>query len=294
MAINNEVKAYLLAIGRYPLLTAEEEKELASKAHRGDEEAREKLICSNLRLVVSIAKKYRGGKLSLNDLIQEGNLGLMKAVDKYDETRGYRFSTCAVNWIKSAITKAITDKGKNIRIPAHIYQLMYNYRQAQEVLGRDGHKPTTAEIAHYLKVDESKIKELDKWQYDTISIDTPLDSGNGDKAVTIADLQPDSAKTPDERADEELLEEKIQRALSSLKPRVEIIMRLRFGKGLPKLEGKKVPDKDVKMYAQLDKREFAREHTLEEIGALVGLTRERVRQICKATLDEMKLNWDKY
>ena len=289
--IQNALKSYLLAIGHYPLLSAEEEKDLAQKAHEGDEEAREQLINCNLRLVVSVAKNYKCARLSLADLIQEGNLGLIKAVDKYDETRGYRFSTCAVQWIRSAITKAITDKGKNIRIPAHIYQLMYSARQAEEELGRDGHKPTTAEIARHLKVDESKIKELDRWKFDTISIDTPLDNGTGKETTTIGDLQPDTAETPDQRADREILEERLQRMLAELKPRVEMIMRLRFGKGAPNFSGKHLTPKEQTMYNNIDKKLYAEEHTLEEIGAIVGLTRERVRQICKNTLEEMRLKW---
>lgn len=289
--IKSALKSYLITIGQYPLLTAEEEKDLAAKAHAGDEEARERLINSNLRLVVSVAKQYKTNRLSLNDLIQEGNLGLIKAVDKYDEKRGWRFSTCAVNWIKSAITKAIIDKSKNIRIPAHIYQLMYSARQAEEVLSKDGHKPTTLEIARYLKVDESRIKDLEKWKYDTISIDTPLDDGKGDKSATIGDLQPDTAETPDKRADRAILEEKMQALLSGLKPRVEMIMRLRFGKGAPNFEGRHLAPKEVEMYNKIDKSAYSEEHTLEEIGAIVGLTRERVRQICKQTLEEMKLKW---
>ena len=151
-------RKYLIEIGQYPLLDGSQELELARRYRDGDESAKEKLILSNLRLVVNIAKNYQNTHLSISDLVSEGNLGLMVAVEKFNPDLGYRFSTCATPWIKQAISKAITDKGRNIRIPAHIYQLLSKYRKAVIELGADGHKPTDEEIARKLNVETEKLK----------------------------------------------------------------------------------------------------------------------------------------
>lgn len=270
----NSFRKYLIDISQYPLLDGKQELELARRYRDGDMSARDTLINSNLKLVVSIAKNYRNAHLSLLDLVMEGNAGLLVAVDKFNPDLGYRFSTCATPWIKQAITKAITDKGRNIRIPAHIYQLLSKYRQALNVLEADGHNPTDEEVAKYMDVDVEKIIDLRTWKQDTISLETPLGT---DGEETLGDLQADQhTETPYEYAEKNLLKDKIQKVLSHFKPRTQEIIKLRYGVGA---------DGDAEIYQ--------REHTLEEIGDILGITRERVRQIEKQTLNEMKLIWDR-
>lgn len=272
--MNNTFRKYLLEIGQYPLLTAKEELELAYAYRDGSEEARQKLITSNLRLVVNIAKNYKNQHLSIADLVSEGNLGLIVAVDKYNPDLGYRFSTCATPWIKQAISKAITDKGRNIRIPAHIYQLLSKYRQAIQKLEVDGHIATDAEIAAELKIEEEKVVDLKRWQHDTVSMETPL---GADSEETIGDMIADQhAETPAEYTEKVILHNKILSVLNELKPRTREIVKLRYGIAA---------DGDSEMYTH--------EHTLEEIGEILGITRERVRQIEKQAVAEMKLIWDR-
>lgn len=272
--MNNTFRKYLIEIGQYPLLTAKEETELAIAYRNGDGKAREKLINSNLRLVVNIAKNYKNSHLSIADLVSEGNLGLITAVDKYNPDLGYRFSTCATPWIKQAISKAITDKGRNIRIPAHIYQLLSKYRHALAELEVDGHKPTDEEIARKLNVETDKVKQLKGWMHDTISLETPL---GADSEETVGDMIADShTETPYEYTEKQMTHRKILKVLEQFKPRTQSIIKLRYGIAA---------DGDPDMYNY--------EHTLEEIGEILGITRERVRQIEKQTLAEMKLIWDR-
>jgi RNA polymerase primary sigma factor len=272
--MNNTFRKYLIEIGQYPLLTAKEETELAIAYRNGDGKAREKLINSNLRLVVNIAKNYKNSHLSIADLVSEGNLGLITAVDKYNPDLGYRFSTCATPWIKQAISKAITDKGRNIRIPAHIYQLLSKYRHALAELEVDGHKPTDEEIARKLNVETDKVKQLKGWLHDTISLETPL---GADSEETVGDMIADShTETPYEYTEKQMIHNKILKVLDQFKPRTQSIIKLRYGIAA---------DGDPDMYNY--------EHTLEEIGEILGITRERVRQIEKQTLAEMKLMWDR-
>lgn len=272
--MNNTFRKYLIEIGQYPLLTAKEETELAIAYRNGDGKAREKLINSNLRLVVNIAKNYKNSHLSIADLVSEGNLGLITAVDKYNPDLGYRFSTCATPWIKQAISKAITDKGRNIRIPAHIYQLLSKYRHALAELEVDGHKPTDEEIARKLNVETDKVKQLKGWLHDTISLETPL---GADSEETVGDMIADShTETPYEYTEKQMTHRKILKVLDQFKPRTQSIIKLRYGIAA---------DGDPDMYNY--------EHTLEEIGEILGITRERVRQIEKQTLAEMKLMWDR-
>jgi RNA polymerase primary sigma factor len=272
--MNNTFRKYLIEIGQYPLLTAKEETELAIAYRNGDGSAREKLINSNLRLVVNIAKNYKNSHLSIADLVSEGNLGLITAVDKYNPDLGYRFSTCATPWIKQAISKAITDKGRNIRIPAHIYQLLSKYRHALAELEVDGHKPTDEEIARKLNVETDKVKQLKGWLHDTISLETPL---GADSEETVGDMIADShTETPYEYTEKQMTHRKILKVLEQFKPRTQSIIKLRYGIAA---------DGDPDMYNY--------EHTLEEIGEILGITRERVRQIEKQTLAEMKLIWDR-
>ena len=272
--MNNTFRKYLIEIGQYPLLTAKEETELAIAYRNGDGSAREKLINSNLRLVVNIAKNYKNSHLSIADLVSEGNLGLITAVDKYNPDLGYRFSTCATPWIKQAISKAITDKGRNIRIPAHIYQLLSKYRHVLSELEVDGHKPTDEEIARKLNVETDKVKQLKGWLHDTISLETPL---GADSEETVGDMIADShTETPYEYTEKQMIHNKILKVLDQFKPRTQSIIKLRYGIAA---------DGDPDMYNY--------EHTLEEIGEILGITRERVRQIEKQTLAEMKLMWDR-
>ena len=272
--MNNTFRKYLIEIGQYPLLTAKEETELAIAYRNGDGSAREKLINSNLRLVVNIAKNYKNSHLSIADLVSEGNLGLITAVDKYNPDLGYRFSTCATPWIKQAISKAITDKGRNIRIPAHIYQLLSKYRHALSELEVDGHKPTDEEIARKLNIETDKVKQLKGWMHDTISLETPL---GADSDETVGDMIADShTETPYEYTEKQMTHRKILKVLEQFKPRTQSIIKLRYGIAA---------DGDPDMYSY--------EHTLEEIGEILGITRERVRQIEKQTLAEMKLIWDR-
>lgn len=271
----NTLRVYLQEMGEYPLLTAVEEKELARKfRNEGDLEARDMLINCNLRLVVSIAKKYNNNHLELMDLICEGNMGLMQAVEKFDPELGYRFTTCATPWIKQAITKSIIDKGKSIRIPAHIYQLLSKYRKAIEELTKDGKgQPTPEQIAIYMGISTEKIRELEEWRHDTVSLSTPLGDDSED---TLEDLQADHfSETPMKYVERKAKEEMIQALIATLKPRTQTIIKMRFGLGNDN-----------------DPEEFKKEHTLEEIGAYLGITRERVRQIEKQTLAELKLKWD--
>ncbi len=270
----NIFRNYLIEIGQYPLLTKDQELELAYAYRNGDMSAREKLINSNLRLVVSIAKNYQNQHLSIMDLVGEGNIGLITAVEKFNPDLGYRFSTCATPWIKQAISKAITDKGRNIRIPAHIYQLLSKYRHAMAELEQDGNKPSDEQIARKLNVEVDRIKELKGWMHDTVSLETPL---GHDSEETIGDMVADQhAETPYEYTEKQLMHKKIMKVIGQLKPRTQQIMKLRYG----------LADAN-------DPIEYSHEHTLEEIGVLVGITRERVRQIEKQALAEMKLIWDR-
>ena len=272
--MDNTFRKYLIEIGQYPLLTAKEETELAIAYRNGDGKAREKLINSNLRLVVNIAKNYKNSHLSIADLVSEGNLGLITAVEKYNPDLGYRFSTCATPWIKQAISKAIADKGRNIRIPAHIYQLLSKYRQAMVKLEADGHHPSDEEIARKLNVETDKVKQLKGWLHDTIALETPL---GADSEETIGDMIADShTETPYEYTEKQMIHNKILKVLDQFKPRTQSIIKLRYGIAA---------DGDPDMYNY--------EHTLEEIGEILGITRERVRQIEKQTLAEMKLMWDR-
>lgn len=272
--MHNSFRKYLIEIGQYPLLTKDQELELAYAYRNGDMAAREKLINSNLRLVISIAKNYQNQHLSIMDLVGEGNIGLITAVEKFNPDLGYRFSTCATPWIKQAISKAITDKGRNIRIPAHIYQLLSKYRRVTAELEVDGNHPTDEQIARKLNVEVEKIKELKGWMHDTVSLETPLGS---DSDETIGDMVADNhMETPYEYTEKQLMHRKIMKVIGQLKPRTQQIMKLRYGLA---------EDNDPEIYSH--------EHTLEEIGAIVGITRERVRQIEKQALAEMKLMWDR-
>ncbi len=269
---------YMKEIGEYQLLSADEERELAYKMRSEDPEvahaAKEQLINSNLRLVVSIANNYQNSHMEKLDLIAEGNLGLITAVEKYNPDLGYRFSTCATPWIRQAITKAITDCGKTIRIPAHIYQMLNKYRATIAELESKGGKATPARIAEVMGIDVEKVADLEGWRYDTVSLETPL----GDDGDTLSDLQADTrSETPEHFAVRKEKEEVIQDLIKTvLKPREQIVIKMRMGLG--KVENG-------------DPINWTKTHTLDEVGAELNLTRERVRQIEKASLQKLKAAW---
>ena len=273
---NNSFKDYLIEIGQYPLLNQEQELELGRRIkEEGDEDAREQLINSNLRLVVYIAKQYKNNYIGIEDLVAEGNLGLIAAVDKYDYTYGYRFSTCATPWIKQAILKALTDKGRPVRLPAHIYQQITKIKKFIETfIANNSREPTRAEIAKALGIDEEKVDSLFQWKQDTISMDMPL--GDEEKN-TIADTIADPNDIlPTKYVERQLMSEFIQKMIAKLPARTQIIMKMRYGLGNDK-----------------DPEDWKNEHTLEEIGAYLGITRERVRQIEKETIQNLKLEYNK-
>lgn len=273
---DNPFRDYLIAIGQYPLLNQEQELELGRRIKdEGDEDAREQLINSNLRLVVYIAKQYKNPYVGIEDLVAEGNLGLISAVDKYDYTYGYRFSTCATPWIKQAILKALTDKGRPVRLPAHIYQQITQMKKFTDTfLVNNGREPTRAEIAKGLGIDEEKVNSLFKWKQDTISMDMPI--GDEEKN-TIADTVADTNDiSPAEYAEKQLMSEFIQKMIAKLPARTQTIMKMRYGLGNDK-----------------DPEDWKNEHTLEEIGTYLGITRERVRQIEKETIQNLRLEYNK-
>lgn len=257
----------------YPLLSAEEEKELARKTVAGDVEAREKFINSNIRLVISIAKKYSNRHLTINDLVNEGVTGLIKAVDTFNPELGYRFSTYASYWIKQAIGAAITEQGKNIRVPAHIYQQLRKLRQVEEELSKEGNTPTDEEIAEALKITPEKYNQLLQYRNDTVSLSTPLGDDSED---TLADLQADTHRdNPEQIAVKSGNAEAVLRLLEDLPERTRTIIKMRYG-----------------IAGTNDPVEFRTPHTLEEVGAYLGITRERVRQIEKQTLLQLKTSWN--
>ncbi|MBO5115424.1 MAG: RNA polymerase sigma factor RpoD, partial [Peptococcaceae bacterium] len=254
VGIDDPVRMYLKEIGRVPLLTAEEEIELAKRMEQGDEEAKKKLAEANLRLVVSIAKRYVGRGMLFLDLIQEGNLGLIKAVEKFDYGKGFKFSTYATWWIRQAITRAIADQARTIRIPVHmvetINKLIRVSRQLLQELGRD---PTPEEIAAAMEIPVERVREIQKVAQEPVSLETPIgeeeDSHLGDF------IEDEDAPAPAEAASYILLKEQLESVLDTLTPREEKVLRLRFG---------------------LDD---GRSRTLEEVGQEFGVTRERIRQI---------------
>ncbi|HHU33093.1 MAG: RNA polymerase sigma factor RpoD [Zhaonellaceae bacterium] len=263
VGIDDPVRMYLKEIGRVPLLTAEEEVELAKRMEQGDEEAKRRLAEANLRLVVSIAKRYVGRGMLFLDLIQEGNLGLIKAVEKFDFRKGFKFSTYATWWIRQAITRAIADQARTIRIPVHmvetINKLIRISRQLLQELGRD---PLPEEIAKEMEIPVERVREIMKIAQEPVSLETPIgeeeDSHLGDF------IEDEDAPAPAEAASFMLLKEQLEEVLDTLTPREEKVLRLRFG---------------------LDD---GRSRTLEEVGQEFGVTRERIRQIEAKALRKLR------
>jgi RNA polymerase primary sigma factor len=262
---DDSIQMYLREIGKTPLLKGAEEIELAKRIGKNDASARKKLIEANLRLVVSIAKKYMGRNLGLLDLIQEGNLGLFRAVEKFDWRKGYKFSTYATWWIRQAITRALADQSRTIRIPVHMVETLNKYAQAERQLVQDlGREPLPEEIASEMGIEVEKVYQLKKISQETVSIDTPVgDSDEEDSYLGDFIEDPDSV-TPSETAGRQILREYVQEILKDLDPREQKILKMRFG------------------------LEDGVTHTLEEVGKEFGVTRERIRQIEAKALERIK------
>ena len=263
VALDDPVKTYLKEIGRVPLLTAEQEADLARAAQAGDEQARRALSEANLRLVVSVAKRYVGRGLPFLDLIQEGNLGLMKAAEKFEPERGFKFSTYATWWIRQAITRAIADQGRTIRIPVHLGESINRVKKAAgELLRKNGREPTAEEIAVQLEMEPDRIRELLQLAQDPISLETPV--GEEEDAHLEDFIQDEEAGVPVDEAGRQLLRRELLNVLKSLTPREERVITLRFG------------------------LEDGRARTLEELGKEFNVTRERVRQIEAKALRKLR------
>ena len=263
VALDDPVKTYLKEIGRVPLLTAEQEADLARAAQAGDEQARRALSEANLRLVVSVAKRYVGRGLPFLDLIQEGNLGLMKAAEKFEPDRGFKFSTYATWWIRQSITRAIADQGRTIRIPVHLVESINRVKKtAGELLRRTGREPTAEEIAAQLDMEPARVRELIQLAQDPISLETPV--GEEEDAHLEDFIQDDEAGVPADEAGRQLLRRELMNVLKSLTPREERVIALRFG------------------------LEDGRARTLEELGREFNVTRERVRQIEAKALRKLR------
>mgnify|MGYP001074589334 FL=1 len=263
VSVDDPVRMYLREIGRIPLLTFDEELDLAQKVLEGDEEAKQKLAESNLRLVVSIAKKYVGRGMLFLDLIQEGNMGLIKAVEKFDYKKGYKFSTYATWWIRQAITRAIADQARTIRIPVHmvetINKLIRTSRHLLQMLGRE---PTPEEIAQEMEISVEKVMEIQKIAQDPVSLETPI--GEEDDSHLGDFIPDDESPAPHDSAAYTLLKEQLEEVMSTLTPREAKVLKLRFG------------------------LEDGKARTLEEVGKEFQVTRERIRQIEAKALRKLR------
>ena len=263
VSTEDPVRMYLKEIGNVPLLTSEQEVRLAKLVEQGDQDAKNQLTEANLRLVVSIAKKYVGRGMPFLDLIQEGNMGLMKAVDKFDYTKGYKFSTYATWWIRQAITRGIADTGRTIRVPVHMVETINKtLRMSRQLLQELGREPTPAEVADKLGVPESRVREVLKISRDPVSLDTPI--GEEDDSHLGDFIEDDTALSPADSATFSMLREELNNALSSLTSREREVVTLRFG------------------------LEDGRARTLEEVGREFNVTRERIRQIEAKALRKLR------
>ncbi|MBS3786839.1 sigma-70 family RNA polymerase sigma factor [Candidatus Bipolaricaulota bacterium] len=262
----NPVKAYFDEIGERPLLTREEEVQLAQRIEEGDEEAKEELAVANLRLVISIAKKYRNFGLSFLDLIQEGNVGLMKAVEKFDWRKGYKFSTYATWWIRQAILRAITNRSRTIRVPAHMSELIREINKIErEYIQEHGEEPGAEDLADELDVSPEKVRHAKKTAQRTTSLDKPLND-EGRESNVLGDIMPDNnLPSPEEESLETLLKDQLKELLHEvLTDRERRVVQLRYG------------------------LEDYHPRTLNEVGKVFGISRERVRQIQKQAINKLK------
>ena len=261
--IDDPVRMYLREIGKIPLLSFEEELELAKKVIEGDEDAKQKLAESNLRLVVSIAKKYVGRGMLFLDLIQEGNMGLIKAVEKFDYTKGYKFSTYATWWIRQAITRAIADQARTIRIPVHMVETINKLiRTSRHLLQQLGREPSPEEIAKEMEIPVEKVMEIQKIAQDPVSLETPI--GEEDDSHLGDFIQDEDSPAPQDSAAYTLLKEQLEEVMNTLTPREAKVLKLRFG------------------------LEDGRARTLEEVGREFQVTRERIRQIEAKALRKLR------
>ena len=261
--VDDPVRMYLREIGKIPLLTYEEELKLAQKVLDGDEEAKKKLSESNLRLVVSIAKKYVGRGMLFLDLIQEGNMGLIKAVEKFDYTKGYKFSTYATWWIRQAITRAIADQARTIRIPVHMVETINKLiRTSRLLLQRLGREPSPEEIAEELEMPVERVMEIQKIAQDPVSLETPI--GEEDDSHLGDFIQDDDSPAPQDAAAYTMLKEQLEEVMNTLTPREAKVLKLRFG------------------------LEDGKARTLEEVGKEFDVTRERIRQIEAKALRKLR------
>ncbi len=264
ISIDDPVRLYLKDIGKVPLLSNDRERELAERMLAGDEAAKNELVEANLRLVVSIAKRYVGRGMSFQDLIQEGNLGLMKAVEKFDHTKGYKFSTYATWWIRQAITRAIADQARTIRIPVHMVETIHKVsgynRQTLQTLGREA---TVEEIGEKMGMSAEKVREIMRIAQDPVSLESPVGGDDGDES-TLKEFIGDSSPTPAEETSTVILHEELERQLRTLTPREAQVIKLRFGlyDGNPR--------------------------TLEDVGKEFDITRERIRQIEAKALRKLR------
>ena len=263
VSIDDPVKVYLKEIGSFPLLSLEEEIELAEKILQGDSYAKKKLAEANLRLVVSIAKRYVGRGMLFLDLIQEGNLGLIKAVEKFDHTKGFKFSTYATWWIRQAITRAIADQARTIRIPVHMVETINKVKKVQsQLLHKNGQEPSVEDLAEELDMPQEKVREILKVAQEPISLESPIGE---EEDSHLGDFIPDSdAPVPEEAATHALLKEQLGEVLATLTPREAKVLSLRFG------------------------IEDGRPRTLEEVGKEFNVTRERIRQIEAKALRKLR------
>ena len=263
--VPDNIQMYLKEIGKTPLLKSQEEKELAKKILKGDKQAEEKLISANLRLVVSIAKRYiNRGPLSISDLIQEGNFGLFRAVQKFDYTKGFKFSTYATWWIRQAITRALADQSRTIRIPVHMVETISKYTQTRRKLAQElGRDPLTEEIAVEMGLAVEKVRHIEKISQTVVSLEAPI--GEDDDKSVRGDFIPDEKNlTPLQSTSQELLRDQIRKILSDLTPREQKVLEMRFG----------LTDGVT--------------HTLEEVGKVFSVTRERIRQIEAKALEKIR------
>ena len=261
--IDDPVKMYLREIGNIKMLSPEEEQDIARRIAEGDESAKKRLSEANLRLVVSIAKRYIGRGMPLLDLIQEGNLGLIKAVDKFDPSKGFKFSTYATWWIRQSVSRAIADQARTIRIPVHMVENINRVKKAQShLLNENGKDPTTAEVAEYADLSEEKVIEIMRVAQDIVSLEAPIgEDGESHFGDTIKD---ETQEDPEDAASQSVLKEQLINALYTLTPREMAVLKLRYG------------------------LEDGRNHTLEEVGAEFNVTRERIRQIEAKALRKLR------